>query len=597
MIPYAAPVEDMRFVLNRIVGLDRLAALPGYEEATPDLVDAVLDEAAKMAGNVLAPVNYSGGRQGARIENGVVRTPDGFPEAYRTFAEGGWVGMPFEPEYGGQGLPWTVATAVQEMVQAANAAFGLAPMLSEAGIEALQMHGTERQKALYLPKLMSGEWTGSMQLTEPHAGTDLSQLRCKAVRDGDRYRLFGQKIFITWGDHDMTDNILHLILARVEGAPAGVKGLSLFISSKYLVNEDGSLGARNDIRAVSLEHKLGIHASPTCVMAMGEHDGAVAELVGEENRGIECMFAMMNNARLAVGVQGIGVAERAYQQARDYARSRVQSRPIAGGSGSVAIIEHPDVRRMLLEMRAQTEAARALSLMAMAALDTSRRHPDTAERAAAQARVDLLTPLVKAWGSETGVAVANSAIQIHGGMGFMEETGVAQHWRDARIMPIYEGTNGIQANDLVFRKLLRDEGAALRAFVVEMRDAVAALRGLPGDDAEAVAAAQDEALDRLELASAWLLKDGQQDAVLAAGAAYPFLQLAALVAGGHTMVLALTAAQQDLMSPGTGNTGFLEAKTITARYFAEAILPRSAGYLAPIVQGSRTLASARPDMF
>ncbi len=447
MTDYAAPLADMRFALTEIAGIDEIARLPGCEQASPDVVDAVLEEAGKLAGGVLAPLNRIGDRQASRLENGVVRTPDGFKEAYAKYVEGGWNALPFPPEHGGQGLPMALSTAVFEMWNSANMGFALCPLLNVGAVEALHAHGTQEQKQVYLPKLVSGEWTGTMNLTEPQAGSDVGALRTRAVRDGDGYRITGQKIFITYGEHDMAANIVHLVLARLPDAPPGTRGISLFLVPKFLVDADGKLGQRNDVRCVSLEHKLGIHASPTCVLAYGDNGGAVGFLIGEENRGMECMFTMMNNARLNVGLQGVAIAERAYQQARDFARQRVQSRPVTATSGDTyPIIHHPDVRRMLLSMRAQTEAMRALAYYTAGAIDRARHYPDSEARAAQQRRVDLLIPVVKAWSTDLGVEIASTGVQVHGGMGFIEETGAAQHLRDARIAPIYEGTNGIQAS-------------------------------------------------------------------------------------------------------------------------------------------------------
>src|SRR5437763_2760630 len=457
MSDYLAPLADMRFTLREISGLADVATLPSCEQAAPDLVDQVLDQAAKVAGDVIAPLNAVGDRERSRLENGVVRTPTGFADAYRSYVEGGWNSLPFDPAHGGQGLPQVVSTAVLEIWSSANMSFSLCPLLNIGAVELLQAHGSPEQKRLYLEKMISGEWTGTMNLTEPQAGSDVGALRTRAVKKGDHYEITGQKIFITYGDHDMAANIVHMVLARLPDAPAGTRGISLFLVPKRLVNPDGSLGAHNDLRCVSLEHKLGIHGSPTCVMAYGDRGGAAGYLVGEPNRGIECMFTMMNNARLNVGLQGVAIAERAYQQARDFARQRVQGRP-AGvkAEGPLPIIHHPDVRRMLLDMRASTEAARALTYYVAAGIDRARHHPDADERARQQRRVDLLIPVVKAWCTDLGAEVASTGVQVHGGMGYVEETGAAQHLRDARIAPIYEGTNGIQANDLVARKLARD---------------------------------------------------------------------------------------------------------------------------------------------
>ncbi len=458
MIPYSPPLADMRFALDELAGLPAIAQLPGCEQASADLVDAVLEEAGKLARDVLAPLNDVGDRERARLENGVVRTPTGFKEAYQKYAEGGWNALPFEPEHGGQGLPVALSTAVLEMWNSANMGFALCPLLNIGAVELLQAHGSDEQKRIYLAKMVSGEWTGTMNLTEPQAGSDVGALRTRAVKEGDHYRISGQKIFITYGDHDFTSNIVHMVLARTPDAPPGTKGISLFLAPKFLVKPDGSPGERNDIRTVSLEHKLGIHASPTCVLAFGDNAGAIGTLVGEENRGIECMFTMMNSARLNVGLQGVAIAQRAYQQARDFARQRVQGRPI-GAKTALPIIHHPDVRRMLLAMKAQIEAMRGLAYVTAGTIDRARHEPDAAAREAAQRRVDLLIPVVKAWSTDLGVEIASTGVQVHGGMGYIEETGAVQHLRDSRINPIYEGTNGIQANDLIGRKLMREQRA------------------------------------------------------------------------------------------------------------------------------------------
>ena len=422
MIPYTAPTRDMRFVINDLGLLPAIQTLPGCEDTNAELVDAVLEEAGKLAGGVLAPINMSGDQQGATLENGVVRTADGFADAYRQFVDGGWNSIPFDPDYGGQGLPWLVGIAAEEMWISANNAWSLCPMLTMGAVDALSHHGTPEQKAIYLEKLISGEWTGTMNLTEPQAGSDVGALRCRAEPEGDHYRIRGQKIFITWGEHDMTDNIVHLVLARTPDAPAGSKGISLFIVPKFLVNPDGSLGRRNDLRCVSLEHKLGIKASPTCVMSYGDDEGAIGYLVGEENKGLACMFTMMNNARINVGLSGLAIAERAYQQALAYARDRVQG---AGPDGTpLPIIRHPDVRRMLLTMKASIEAMRALVYDTATSLDQSRRSDDAEGRKAAQARVDLLTPVVKAWCTDLGVELASLGVQVHGGVGYIDRKSV-----------------------------------------------------------------------------------------------------------------------------------------------------------------------------
>ena len=599
MIPYTAPVDDLRFVLNEVVGLETIAALPNCDSAAPDLVDAVLEEAGKFASGVLTPLNRVGDKEGSVLENGVVRTPTGWKDAYGQFVESGWNSLPFEPEYGGQGLPWTVAFAVNEMWQASNLSFGLCPLLNQGAVDLLTEHASDEQKALYLPKMIAGEWTGTMNLTEPQAGSDLAAVRTRAVRaDDGTYRITGQKIFITYGEHDLTENIVHLVLARLPDAPPGIKGISLFIVPKFLPNPDGSPGERNDLRCASLEHKLGIMASPTAVMAFGDNGGATGFLVGQENRGIEYMFTMMNNARLGVGIQGVAIAERAYQQARDYAKTRVQSKDLADPKGSgVAIIRHPDVRRMLLDMRAKTEAARALALYAGTQLDISRHYEDAAARAAATARVDILTPIVKAWSTDIGCDVASTGVQIHGGMGFIEETGAAQHYRDARITPIYEGTNGIHANDLTFRKTGRDGGGSARTFIAEMRATVAELESVPGDDVEAIRTNLSAGLDALEQAVAWVVKtQADGDLRAAAAGAVNYLKLWGTVAGGWMLARSAAKALEGLRQPGA-NAPFLEAKLVTARFYAEQILAQGPGLLLPILTAHRTVMALSEDQF
>src|SRR5438132_4590573 len=473
MSTYHAPLNDMLFVLNELAGLEQISKLPGYEDAAPDTVAAILEEAAKFATDVLDPLNATGDREGAQWQEGYqVKTPTGFRDAYRQFARAGWNGLPVTTEFGGQGLPELVATAVNEMWHASNMAFALCPLLTQGAIEALLLCGTPEQKAQFLPKMVSGEWTGTMNLTEPQAGSDLAAVRCRAVPQSDgSFKLFGQKIFITYGEHDYTDNILHLVLARTPTAPEGVKGISLFLVPKFMVSADGGRGARNDVHCVSIEHKLGIHASPTAVLSYGDHGGAVGYLVGEENRGLEYMFIMMNLARFSVGIEGVGIAERSYQRARDYARDRVQGRApgLDKTVPTATILQHPDVRRMLLSMKAQTEAMRALAYVTAAAIDYAHADPDRAARKRHQAFADLMIPIVKGWCTETAQEIAYTGVQVHGGMGFIEETGAAQHYRDARIITIYEGTTGIQANDLIGRKTARDGGKTALAVIAEMQ--------------------------------------------------------------------------------------------------------------------------------
>ena len=585
MTDYAAPLADMNFVLRHLVGLDRLAALPGRGETTPELVEAVLDEAGRLAGEVIAPLNVPGDREGARLDNGVVRTAPGFREAYAQYRDGGWNALPFEGEWGGQDLPWAVAMAVQEMWQSSSMAFGLCPVLNQAAVEALQAHGTDEQKRVYLPKLVSGLWTGTMNLTEPQAGSDVGAVRTRAEPQGDgTWRITGQKIFITYGDHDMAENIVHLVLARTPGAPAGVKGISLFLVPKLLPDADGTPGARNDLRCVSLEHKLGIHASPTCVMAYGDNGGATGFLIGQEHRGIEYMFTMMNSARLTVGLQGVAIAERATQAAEAYAATRVQGRPI-GATETTPIAAHPDVRRMLLSMRAQTEAARALVYSAGAALDVARNHPDPVERARAQARVDLLTPIVKGWCTDTGCEVASTGIQVHGGMGYIEDTGAAQHLRDARITPIYEGTNGIQANDLAFRKVARDGGVAARQLFGEMAHTQAELAAIAHPVGAVIRDRLVENLAALMAATDWVVETAQENQAAVAASAAHYLRMFGLVAGGWLMARSALAVLADT----AGDPAYRAAKLTHARFFADQILPQAAGLLLPVTEGWRSV--------
>ncbi|MEI9964910.1 MAG: acyl-CoA dehydrogenase, partial [Caulobacteraceae bacterium] len=532
---YQPPVRDLVFSLIEAAGIGRLAPyVEGLDEA---LMTAVLEAAGELAAGVLAPLNRVGDVQGSRLENGRVVTPDGFPAAYRAFSQGGWSGLSADPAAGGQGLPKALELAVFEMANAANMAFALCPTLTLAAIEALHTLGTERQKALYLPRLVSGEWPGTMHLTEPQAGSDLSQIRTTAEPQPDgSWRITGEKIFITWGDHDMADNIVHLILARTPGAPEGTRGLSLFLAPARLVGDDGTLGARNALRAAGLEHKLGVHASPTCVML---YEGAHAELVGELNHGLPNMFVMMNNARVAVGVQGVGVAEGARQHALAYARERRQGASPWSAERPAAIVDHPDVRRTLVLMKAKVEAARAICLSAGVAADLARLAADPAERASAARRAELLTPIAKAWSTDVGVEVASLGLQVHGGMGFIEETGAAQYYRDARISPIYEGTNGIQAIDLVGRKLAVDGGEPVRALLTE-------LRAIPfdlGGDMAAVGARVSLGIEAVERAAAWLAAHPGEDAL--AGASV-FLKLFGDVIGGALLARQAMAAQRRL---------------------------------------------------
>ena len=578
MTEYAAPVRDMSFVIEELIGLESVNTLPGLDWVSEDLVRQVLTEAGRFGAEVLAPLNRVGDVQGCELRNGVVTTPDGFADAYRQFAAGGWNGTIAAPEHGGQGMPWLVTTAIGEIWESANLAFSLCPMLTQSAIWALTVHGSPEQKETWLPRLVSGEWAGTMNLTEPHAGSDVGALRTRALPEDGHYRIKGQKIFITWGEHDMADNIVHMVLARIDGAPEGTRGVSLFIVPKFLVNADGSLGPRNDLRCAALEHKLGIHASPTAVMSYGDDAGAIGYLVGERNRGMEYMFTMMNNARHGVGREGLAMAERAFQQARDYAAARIQGRSIADpAAGPVAIVNHPDVQRMLMTMKAEIEAMRALTYSVAADLDIARRHQDPDIRARRQARVDLLVPVVKAWCSDTGVAVASEAVQVHGGAGFIEETGAAQHYRDSRITPIYEGTNGIQALDLVRRKILGDRGAAIGELIAEMGEVAG---GAGGEATAPVLDALAGGIAELREATGWLLADPSPAS--AAAAATPFLALLGTVSGGW--LLARSALIADAREEA-----FYRSKVDTARFYAECVLPRASSLKRAAIGGAALL--------
>jgi acyl-CoA dehydrogenase len=593
MSDYKAPIRDMHFVLNDLAGLAEIAKLPGCEEMSAELVDQVLEEAAKFATGVLSPLNKSADAEGSRWSNGAVTTPKGFKEAYRQFVEGGWNGLQAPSEYGGQGLPKIVSTPVVEMWKSANLSFSLVTMLTAGAVEALILRGTEQQKKQYLPKMIAGAWTGTMNLTEPQAGSDLGLLRTKAVREGDHYRVSGQKIFITYGEHDLTDNIVHLVLARIEGAPEGVRGISMFLVPKFLVKADGSIGERNGVQCASIEHKLGIHASPTAVLV---YENAVGYLVGEENRGLEYMFIMMNLARFAVGMEGLAISERAYQQALAYAKERIQSRDVAGGGKSVPIIRHPDVRRMLMSMKSQIEAMRALAYVVAAAVDKSLRHPDKAERDRNQAFVDFMIPIVKGWFTETGIEVASTGIQVHGGMGFIEETGAAQHLRDARITTIYEGTTGIQANDLIGRKIAREGGATAKQIIAVMRTVEAELGKAPGEDMAATREAFSAALTAAEECVSWMVITYGNDIKAAHAGAVPFLKLMGIVCGGWQLARSALIAQQRL-SEGKGDKSFYEAKIKTARFFADHLLTQAPALRNTVVHGAAGVMALAEEQF
>jgi 3-(methylthio)propanoyl-CoA dehydrogenase len=577
---YRAPLRDLRFVLDELLQSQVLAQWPGLADYSSEVAESILGEAARFAETVLDPLNRPGDKQGARwTPDGVVAAP-GFREAYRQFASGGWTQLGTDPEYGGQPAPQVLVTAVQEIWASANLAFKLGPMLTHGAVHALELRGSPEQKQKFLPKMIGGEWTGTMVLTEPQAGSDLGLIRTRAVPEGHHYRLFGQKIFITWGDHDCTTNIIHMVLARIEGAPPGVRGISLFIVPKVLVNDDGSLGKRNEVRCVSLEHKLGIHASPTCVLAFGDQEGAVGYLVGEPNRGLEYMFIMMNSARLSVGLEGYAVGERAFQQAAEWARTRVQGKPpVAQAEGPAAIIHHPDIKRMLLVMKSTTEACRAVALYAAYQLDIANHHPDLQQRSAAQARADMLIPIVKGWCTETGNQITGTGVQVHGGMGFIEETGAAQYIRDVRITTIYEGTTGIQSNDLIGRKIGRDGGAAMKQLLAEMSRE---LQALPATDTAAglTRTAALEGVGLLKDSTDALLKAQSSRPDTAMAVSVPYLMLCGYVIGGWLMARAAAIASGRLGDP---DKSFYEAKLHTARFYAQQVLPNATA-LARVVQ-------------
>ena len=600
MSTYHAPLAEMQFVLNDLAGLSQVASLPGFEDATPDTVTAVLEEASRFATEVLDPLNATGDREGSKLlADGTVKTPAGFKPAYRQFAENGWNGLTKPVEYGGQNLPQLVATPVEEMWHAANMAFDLCPLLTQGAIDAIELCGTPEQKAKFLPSMVSGAWTGTMNLTEPQAGSDLAAVRTRAVPQGDgTYKLFGQKIFITFGEHDFTDNIIHLVLARTPTAPEGVKGISLFLVPKFLINADGSLGARNDVQCVSLEHKLGIHASPTAVLAYGDNGGATGYLIGEENRGLEYMFIMMNQARFSVGMEGVGLSERAYQRAVAYARDRVQGKAPGAEKAAKAgpIIDHPDIRRMLMTMRAYTEAMRAVGYVTAAAVDNARHVPEAATRAQHQAFVDLMIPIVKGWCTETAQEVTSLGVQVHGGMGYIEETGAAQHYRDARIITIYEGTTGIQANDLIGRKTARDGGATARLVAAQIDKVSAHLASQADSALNAIGLRLAAATASLQSAIDWVVQTYATQPRIAHAGSVPYLELWGLVAGGWQLARSAKIAA-DRLQAGDGDPAFMRAKIATARFYAECLLPQADALAQSVVNGSATALALSADQF
>ncbi|MDB5933678.1 MAG: acyl-CoA dehydrogenase, partial [Massilia sp.] len=596
-VSYKAPLKDMLFVMNELAQLSTINQLPGCEDATADTVEAVLEENAKFCGNVVAPLNHASDKDPSFWHDGQVTTANGFKEAFKGFGEAGWQGVQHPSEFGGQGLPKLLATPCIEMLNASSISFALVALLTDGAIEALLTAGSDQQKALFLEPLITGKWTGTMNLTEPQAGSDLAAVRTRAVPQGDgTYKVFGTKIFITYGEHDMAENIIHLVLARTPDAPPGVKGISLFIVPKFLVGADGSLGERNDAHCVSIEHKLGIKASPTAVLQFGDHGGAIGTLVGEENRGLEYMFIMMNAARFAVGMQGIGLADRSYQQAVAFAKDRVQSRDLAGSSGPVAIIHHPDVRRMLMSMRAQVEAARALAYVGAGISDVANHHPDFETRKANQAVYEYLVPVIKGWSTEMSQDVTRDGVQVHGGMGFIEETGAAQHYRDAKILTIYEGTTAIQANDLVGRKTVRDGGAVARSIIAQVRATEAQLQQAGGADFGAIACHLAGGSAALEAVVEYMVTNMKADIKGVFAGSVPYLRLAGIVLGGWQMARAALVAQQKL-DAGDGDAAFYRAKIATARFFADHILSQAPGLRSAIVDGSGSVLALAEEQF
>ena len=594
---YTAPIKDMLFAMEHLAHLDQVAQIPGFEDAGLETAQAVLEESAKLCEGVVEPLNIPGDTQPSSFEGGKVTTTPGFKEAYQQFVEGGWQGLQHPAAYGGQGLPKTIGAACVEMLNSSNISFALCPLLTDGAIEALLTAGSDDLKATYLEKLITGEWTGSMNLTEPQAGSDLALVRTRAEPQPDgSYKVFGTKIFITYGEHDMADNIVHLVLARVAGAPEGVKGISLFVVPKFLVNADGSLGARNDVHCVSIEHKMGIKASPTAVLQYGDHGGAVGYLVGEENRGLEYMFIMMNAARYGVGMQGIGVSERAYQRAVQYARDRVQSRPVDGSvAGSAAIIHHPDVRRMLMTMRATTEACRAMATTAAAAYDAAHHHPDAEVRKANAEFYEFMVPLVKGYSTEMSLEVTSLGVQVHGGMGFIEETGAAQYYRDAKILTIYEGTTAIQANDLVGRKTARDGGKNAKDIAAHIAKTEEQLRASGTAAAQAMAlrllAAREAFLDVVDFVAG--KAKASPNAVYAGSV--PYLMLTGNLVAGWQMGRALLVAQ-DKLAQGE-DVAFMQAKVATAQFYAEHILTRTTSLRDSILAGGDSACALALDAF
>lgn len=594
MNSYKAPLNDLSFIFNHLLDQKQLAELPGLEDLGVELYESVLDEAGKFATNVLDPINASGDREGLKIADGVVTTPKGFKEAYQQYTQAGWNNISLEPEFGGQGLPYILSTAVNEIMMGANKSFVMCSGLTIGAIEAISHAASAELKQKYLPKLVSGEWGGTMNLTEPGAGSDVGALKTKAIEQADgSYRIHGQKIFITFGEHDLTDNIIHLVLARLPDAPAGVRGISLFLVPKFLVNDDGSLGERNDVRCVSIEHKLGIHASPTCVMAYGDNEGALGYLVGEKNKGLAAMFVMMNMARLTVGMEGVALTERSYQAALDYARERVQGTDVTTGQ-QVAIIEHADVRRQLLSMKSNVEAMRAISLFIAQAQDISFRHPDAQVRAYNQGLVDLLIPVFKAWATETALKTTTTGIQVHGGLGFIEETGVAQYLRDAVISVIYEGTTAIQAADLVGRKIVKDQGKNLGVLLGLMKETLAEVQA--NAELADIATEFGNAIELLESHSQLIAQQFMQSTKDALSVSVPYLMLTGIVVGAWQHAKSAVKAAE-LLAQAEGNANFLKGKVQTARFYHTMVLAEIYGLAHSVKHAGSAVTDFSNDYF
>ncbi|AJG12533.1 MULTISPECIES: acyl-CoA dehydrogenase [Pseudomonadaceae] len=592
MSVYTAPLRDMLFTMKVVGNLKAICAQPGNEETTPELVEAILQEAANYAAGILDPLNRSGDIQGARWHDGEVTSAEGFREAWSSFCENGWIGMPASLEWGGHGLPTLVSTAVLEMWKSSNLAFSLCQMLTLGAVEAIAHHGSNALKQRFLEPMVAGRWTGTMNLTEPQAGSDLAALRGRAVPEGDHYRIVGNKIFITWGEHDMAENIVHLVLARLPDAPPGVKGISLFLCPKFLINADGSLGERNDLICTSIEHKLGIHGSPTASMSFGDGGGAIGYLVGEPHQGLACMFTMMNHARLNVGLEGVGVSERAYQHARSYALQRVQGKPTLAGSSTIA--GHADVRRMLMDMKARTEAMRAVAYFCAGQMDRAAGHPDAQERTQAQDLVGLLTPVVKGWCTDNAEGITSDGVQIHGGMGYVEETGAAQYFRDARITTIYEGTTGIQANDLIGRKIAREGGRTIKALLTRIDSDARRLMDAHDPELSPIGHALMRAAMALEESVDWLLINSETQSQNCAAGAVPFLRLVGTVIGGWLSARMAEAATTQL-SCTPSDTDFLQAKIITATHYATHILVGASTLRDIVVHGAASTLALTDD--